>query len=382
MSDSQNKPPQPPNPNRPPGDAGGFNWRVLALFSLAILILGVAFFNPYADKQTQPMSYAEFRTALDQERIVFDNPKEPLTVITSDTAYDAKITGLVKPELEMPKDPVEKVSDFRVPVNLDLQGEEIRELLGENIRMQQISDASDAPLEGDMETLSLAEFRKAKALGEIKDDEENPLRILTTGDSSNAMIAGTREVITNMIVPVDKEGKPIAAKSFSVVVSSTILGGELRDLLKDKAKYERTSDYLSKALFTFLPFLLVILLLFFLFRQQMKSAGRGAMSFGKSKARLLTMDRNKVTFKDVAGIQEAKEELFEIVDFLRDPKKFQKLGGSIPKPGKPFSPALSPARPTFRSSLSPVRTSSKCSLGSAHPVSATCSSRARKTPPA
>jgi cell division protease FtsH len=76
---------------------------------------------------------------------------------------------------------------------------------------------------------------------------------------------------------------------------------------------------------------LVIGVLFFLFRQQMKSAGRGAMSFGKSKARLLSMDRNKVTFKDVAGIQEAKEELFEIVDFLKDPRKFQKLGGSIPK---------------------------------------------------
>jgi cell division protease FtsH len=145
------------------------------------------------------------------------------------------------------------------------------------------------------------------------------------------MIAGTREVITNKIQPKDEKGEPIAAKPFEVTVSSAILGGELEKLLKDKAKYIRNSDWLSKALFTFLPFLLIILLLFFLFRQQMKSAGRGAMSFGKSKARLLTMDRNKVTFKDVAGIQEAKEELFEIVDFLRDPKKFQRLGGSIPK---------------------------------------------------
>ena len=134
-----------------------------------------------------------------------------------------------------------------------------------------------------------------------------------------------------MVAPKDEKGEVKPAEQFEVTVSSSILGGELKDLLKDKAKYKRSSDYLSKALFTFLPFLLIILLLFFLFRQQMKSAGRGAMSFGKSKARLLTMDRNKVTFKDVAGIQEAKEELFEIVDFLRDPKKFQKLGGSIPK---------------------------------------------------
>ncbi|NNC88408.1 MAG: ATP-dependent zinc metalloprotease FtsH, partial [Akkermansiaceae bacterium] len=75
----------------------------------------------------------------------------------------------------------------------------------------------------------------------------------------------------------------------------------------------------------------LILLLFFLFRHQMKAAGRGAMNFGKSKARLLSLDRQKVTFKDVAGIQEAKEELWEIVEFLKDPRKFQKLGGSIPK---------------------------------------------------
>ncbi|QTN33851.1 ATP-dependent zinc metalloprotease FtsH [Akkermansiaceae bacterium] len=335
MSDPDKQSPQPPSPNRPAGEPGGFNWRVLALFSLAILILGIAFLNPYSENKAEPMSYAEFRRALDQGRVVLDDSKQPLSVITSDTAYDAKIIGWAKPELVLPKGESKQTTprDFRVPVNLELQGEEIRELLGENIRMEQITDEGDAPIEGAVETLSLADFRKSMALGEIEPDSDpaNPLRILTTGESSNAMIAGTRQIVTNLKEPKNEKGEAIAPVPFEVTVSSAILGKELEKLLKDKAKYKRNSDYLSKALFTFLPFLLIILLLFFLFRQQMKSAGRGAMSFGKSKARLLTMDRNKVTFKDVAGIQEAKEELFEIVDFLRDPKKFQKLGGSIPK---------------------------------------------------
>jgi len=81
----------------------------------------------------------------------------------------------------------------------------------------------------------------------------------------------------------------------------------------------------------FIPILLFLLILFFIFRQQMRMAGRNAMSFGKSRAKLLALDRNKVTFKDVAGVEEAKEEVWEIVDFLRDPKKFQRLGRSIPK---------------------------------------------------
>src|SRR5215218_9599710 len=79
------------------------------------------------------------------------------------------------------------------------------------------------------------------------------------------------------------------------------------------------------------PFVLILAVLWFFFRQQIKMAGRGAMSFGKSRARLLAMDKNKVTFKQVAGCDEAKEEVSELVEFLKDPKKFQKLGGHIPK---------------------------------------------------
>jgi cell division protease FtsH len=79
-----------------------------------------------------------------------------------------------------------------------------------------------------------------------------------------------------------------------------------------------------------LPILLLIGVWIF-FMRQMQGGARGAMGFGKSKARLLTEEKNRVTFDDVAGVDEAKEELSEIVDFLKDPQKFQRLGGKIPK---------------------------------------------------
>ena len=112
----------------------------------------------------------------------------------------------------------------------------------------------------------------------------------------------------------------------------------LKDLVADLDKYgiipemeSGNSNVLVSALFNFLPVLLILALLYFFFRQQLRMAGKGAMSFGKSKARMMARDKNKVTFKDVAGVEEAKEEVTEIVDFLKDPKRFQKLGGRIPK---------------------------------------------------
>ena len=83
-------------------------------------------------------------------------------------------------------------------------------------------------------------------------------------------------------------------------------------------------------LINLLPVILIAAVWFF-FMRQMQGGARGAMGFGKSKARLLTENKNRVTFDDVAGVDEAKDELAEIVDFLKDPAKFQRLGGKIPK---------------------------------------------------
>lgn len=128
----------------------------------------------------------------------------------------------------------------------------------------------------------------------------------------------------------------------SVMATRFTASGRLTDAKIDQIRslaFEQNIDYkeppastlMRDLLFTLLPFVLIIGLLYFLFMRQLRMAGKGAMTFGKSKARMLTRDRERVTFKDVAGCDEAKKDVSEIVDFLKEPKKFQKIGGRVPK---------------------------------------------------
>jgi cell division protease FtsH len=117
----------------------------------------------------------------------------------------------------------------------------------------------------------------------------------------------------------------------------TTIPADYEDLLKalEAAKVnfsikEPQSNLLIPLLLNVGPFVLLGAIWFFMLRQ-MQSGGNKALSFGKSRARLLSMQQKKVTFKDVAGVDEAKEELKEIIEYLREPQKFQKLGGRIPK---------------------------------------------------
>jgi cell division protease FtsH len=111
--------------------------------------------------------------------------------------------------------------------------------------------------------------------------------------------------------------------------------GMINDLIKSgveiDAREPEGPSLLMQIFVSWFPLLLLIGVWIFFMRQMQGGGGRGAMSFGKSKARMLTEDKNKVTFEDVAGVEEAKEEVAELVEFLRDPSRFQKLGGKIPR---------------------------------------------------
>jgi len=124
-----------------------------------------------------------------------------------------------------------------------------------------------------------------------------------------------------------------AKDEFHTTIASGTVDSLTKELRANKVSFsikEPQSNLLLPILFNVGPFVLIGAIWFFMLRQ-MQSGGNKALSFGKSRARLLSMQQKKVTFKDVAGVDEAKEELKEIIDYLKEPQKFQKLGGRIPK---------------------------------------------------
>ncbi len=136
---------------------------------------------------------------------------------------------------------------------------------------------------------------------------------------------------------VDVQGRtlqvtPADGNKYSIITPGDIwmVGDLMKYGVQVTGKADDEPNLLVSALYYLGPTLLIIGFWFFMMRQMQGGGKGGAFSFGKSKARLIDENSNTVTFADVAGCDEAKEEVFEIVDFLRDPQKFQKLGGRIP----------------------------------------------------
>jgi cell division protease FtsH len=131
-------------------------------------------------------------------------------------------------------------------------------------------------------------------------------------------------------------GKLKSGESFTTYSPETdnryLIGDMLAHNVNIEAKPPEEQSLLLTIFINWFPLLLLVgVWIFFMRQMQGGMGGRGAMSFGKSKARMLSEEQNKITFDDVAGVEEAKEEVSELVEFLKDPSKFQKLGGRIPK---------------------------------------------------
>jgi cell division protease FtsH len=158
----------------------------------------------------------------------------------------------------------------------------------------------------DVQEVTFAEFLEAVHAGELTGKEvEIKNEIEFTWTDGKVRKKATGKLTDNVLAELDSKN------------------------VRFKMVHEETGLW-QTLLVSWLPMLLVFLFLFFLMRQ-LQSGGGKAMSFGKSKARLVSESNPKITFKDVAGCDEAKDELKEIIEFLKDPKKFTRLGGRIPK---------------------------------------------------
>lgn len=142
-----------------------------------------------------------------------------------------------------------------------------------------------------------------------------------TFKSDNIIVGALKEATTEGRKYFETVGDTENAKVFDIL--------EKNNIIPNYERAEKTPIW-QQVLISWFPMLLLFVV-FFLFMRQIQIGGGKAMSFGKSKARLLTESGNRVTFKDVAGADEAKQELEEIIEFLKDPKKFTRLGGRIPK---------------------------------------------------
>jgi cell division protease FtsH len=330
---SEQQPPEIPGSKKPaqtPSDKG-VNWKVIILFTIALAIIFVAI-DGVSDSDRETLKYTEFREALLEGRILQtaseDYPAGKLELVTFTGEARAEITGRFSKDDLLVKGwekeaPIKSV----VQVDIDSISNDLDETFGEKLNWVAVAPVEDSSAQ----EVPFSQIKSLLSENRLVLGKDVEFKIFRELNSNVATLYATRgEPIgfsSKELKTMDSDDK---LKSFQVKLSASSRG-KLEALIDSGISTRNQDNTFGKIMMSLLPVLLLIVLIFFLFRHQMKSAGRGAMSFGKSKAKLLTMDQHKVTFKDVAGIQEAKEELFEIVDFLRDPRKFQTLGGTIPK---------------------------------------------------
>ena len=312
MSDEpeQNK----PNGQRPTPQVNWGLWLLLAV--LAGVVMLAFMFDGGLGSGARRMSLSEFESTYRKGMVVMNDPKEfPIEVTSRDSSGDSVITAYVYRQ-----DPSFTYTRFYMPFT---NSEEIHTLCN-RYGITTTMSGNDVPASDEvpdaMRINSTEEFRKLGEEGRIS--QLNKPVIYMKDNGSGIIVGFCRDVPSTKVTRRDVD-------MVTVPFNITFQGKTVKDLLGNHAAYRVEGNTLQAILINCLPVLILLLIFFFIFRMQ-SGGPSGAIKFAKSRARLLDPSRNRITFKDVAGISEAKEEVWELVDFLRNPDKFRSLGGKIP----------------------------------------------------
>ena len=301
-------------PKKSPETPTSPNWGVLILVAIISGILLLAFtLDGTVSGPARAITFDAFRQDYRQGLVVLTQPKDfPVVVSSTDGGNESTLTAyLYKKKPDFP------TAKFYMPFTASDDVLELCNRYGISASQQTVKpDTADA-----VRVRSTDEF--------VRLGEEG--RILSAPEAPVLYIAGSEGLIVGHYRK-NPEGKPTAkdVEAVTVTFNRAFQGNEVRSLLGDNASYKVESNTWSILFINCLPVILLVALFVFFFRNQNSGPG-GAMKFGRSRARLLEPGKNRVTFNDVAGISEAKEEVWEIVEFLRNPQKFRNLGGTIPK---------------------------------------------------
>lgn len=332
---SDRMPPSPPRPPKFPGSGRpeSPNWGVWVMVLLIVGVLAFGFFTPESfGLGPRKENLESFEAQYKAGRVVLNDPKAPVEVVLSENGSEGVIHALVYRKEIQPK---VEMTPFALTYSMSLPDRDkplLNELSGYRVvespyRTEEGKNVSLIP-EG-AQKLSVPEFNRLALEGRIAGGKDG---IILAEDGNQNVLVG--QIVTRIWPAATGDASVDKQRFERVEVPFTLefQGDRVKQLLGPDTKFKRESGSWGGILLNLLPIVLILVILFFMFRAQSGGA-RGAMSFGKSRARLISPDKNKVTFKDVAGISEAKEEVWELVEFLRNPEKFRDLGATIPRGG-------------------------------------------------
>ncbi len=323
---SDRMPPNTPRPHRnpTPGKPGSPNWGMWIMVLIIVGVLSMSLFSPEALGFGQKKeSFEAFEDQYKSGRVVLNQPKVPVEVVLNESGKEGEIiASLYKKEIQ----PRIEGKYFLMSYSKDLP-DKAKPMLNELPHYKIVTQYPEVD-ETKCVQLTVNEFNRLVMEGRIVGGENG---LWLHESEYEYTLGGT--VITYIWPPVVDEKGTVnkdMLERVEVPISMEFEGDRVKELLGPDTKYKRESGGWGSILLNILPILLIVMILFFMFRAQGGGA-KGAMSFGKSRARLISPDKNKVSFKDVAGVSEAKEEVWELVEFLKNPEKFRDLGATIPR---------------------------------------------------